>query len=120
MVIQRNKKVMIRGKKDAFQPVTVKMQEQTASAFADILSDVQVGEVWLAGGQSNMEFCMRYDADFTTEMKEKQDDSLRFFDYPEVSYIEQIDEVDYEENYGFWRLPYDQTVKKDHSGGTGI
>ena len=68
-----------------------------------IINDVQVGEVWLAGGQSNMEFCMRYDADFESEKQEKPDDSLRFFDYPEVSYVGQIEEADYGKHYGFWR-----------------
>lgn len=68
-----------------------------------ILKDVQVGEVWLAGGQSNMEFHMRYDADMEAERAVCTNDAIRFFDYPEVSYEGQIEEADYGKNYGFWR-----------------
>ena len=67
------------------------------------LKDVQVGEVWLAGGQSNMEFHMRYDADMKEEVKVCDNKNIRFFDYPEVSYPEQINDADYSKCYGFWR-----------------
>lgn len=132
MVIQRDKKINIWGTAPANQNVVVTMQDQAFSVLADdsgkwqmqagpfrtsfhesmeiscadekiVINDVQVGEVWLAGGQSNMEFCMRYDADLESEKKEKPDDSLRFFDYPEVSYVGQIEEADYGKHYGFWR-----------------
>lgn len=75
----------------------------TSGAEKIVLKDIQVGEVWLAGGQSNMEFHMRYDADMEAERAACTNDAIRFFDYPEVSYVGQIDEADYGKNYGFWR-----------------
>lgn len=66
-------------------------------------SDVQVGDVYLAAGQSNMEFYMRYDADFAVEKEICTNDNIRFFDYPEVSYPGQIEEAEYGKNFGFWR-----------------
>ena len=65
-------------------------------------ADVQIGEVWLAGGQSNMEFHMRYDLELNEAQKTPRED-IRFFDYPEVSYVGQIDEADYGKNYLRWR-----------------
>lgn len=67
-----------------------------------ILEDVAAGEVWLAGGQSNMEFYMLYDAGYEEELKCCSCPELRFFDYPEVSYPEQKQDFDYSE-MGFWR-----------------
>ena len=64
--------------------------------------DVAVGEVWVAGGQSNMEFFLRYDADLQEELKREPCDDIRFFDYPEVSYTGQLEVNDYS-NFGFWR-----------------
>lgn len=87
-------------------PFEVSFQEEMiiASGTEKItLKDVQVGEVWLAGGQSNMEFHMRYDADMEMERAACANDAIRFFDYPEVSYVGQIDEADYGKSYGFWR-----------------
>ena len=79
-----------------------------------VLQDVQVGEVWLAGGQSNMEFPLRFekhrDAELTT-----QNPNLRFFDVPKKFYMEQDRDFDYS-HVGIWReadkesLPYFSAV----------
>lgn len=132
MVLQRDKKVKIWGTANAGEQITVTMQGMTATALADgdgkweavcgpfiasfmeemtiaskgetlIRKDIQVGEVWLAGGQSNMEFHMRYDADMESEKEVCTNSNIRFFDYPEVSYVGQIEEADYGRFYGFWR-----------------
>lgn len=132
MVLQRDKQVAVWGTADAGKRITVAMQGKTSDAvtgadgkwevicgpysasFAEKmtitsgeeeleLQDVQVGEVWLAGGQSNMEFHMRYDADMAEEVKICTNHNIRFFDYPEVAYVGQIDEADYRKYYGFWR-----------------
>lgn len=132
MVIQRDKKIAVWGTADAGARITVTMQQKTASVAADdcgnwlvfcgpfstsfqeimliasdrdslVLRNIQVGEVWLAGGQSNMEFHMRYDADLAVEKEICENKNIRFFDYPEVSYVGQINEADYRRNYGFWR-----------------
>lgn len=67
------------------------------------LGNVLIGEVWLAGGQSNMEFYMRHDACLAEEAPRCANQAIRFFDYPEVSYPGQIDEAPYGKAYGFWR-----------------
>ena len=58
------------------------------------IRDVAVGEVWLAGGQSNMEFAMRFDRGLEKE-KQRPGREIRYFEYPRVSYPEQITEADY-------------------------
>ena len=132
MVLQREKTVAVWGTAEPSETVEVWMQGKRAAATSDTdgnwiaycgpyetsfeetmtvrsgteqltFSQVQVGEVWLAGGQSNMEFHMRYDADFPSEQASCKNDNIRFFDYPEVSYVGQIDEADYTKEYGRWR-----------------
>ena len=80
-------------------------EEMTISSGAEeiVLKDLMVGDVWFAGGQSNMEFHMRYDADVAAEKEVCANPSIRMFDYPEVSFVGQIDMADYGKNYGFWR-----------------
>ena len=131
MVIQRDKPIKVWGTARPGALVRVSMQNRTAECTADpdgcwlvtcgpfcasfseemVLSseeeelrirDAAVGEVWLAGGQSNMEFAMRFDRGLEVEKKRKNE-NLRFFDYPKVSYPGQIDEADYGRQYGFWR-----------------
>lgn len=133
MVLQRDKAVPIWGTAAPGAEISVSMQGKRAQTRADdcgnwcldagpfetalheelVISsgteritfvDVAVGEVWLAGGQSNMEFHMRYDADMAEERPRCENPQIRFFDYPEVSYEGQIDEADYRSNYAFWRL----------------
>lgn len=66
------------------------------------LQNVAVGEVWLAGGQSNMEFQMLFDMHYEEELAACECPDIRFFDYPEVSYDGQEEDFDYS-RMGFWR-----------------
>lgn len=63
------------------------------------LTNVAIGEVWIAGGQSNMEFYLRYDE---ARKEAKANPHIRMFDYPEISYEGQLEKYDYSE-FGFWR-----------------
>ena len=65
-------------------------------------ADICVGEVWLAGGQSNMQFELRYDEEAPQVLPLANDPMIRFFDYPEVTMPGQI-EFGRTEEYGFWR-----------------
>lgn len=67
------------------------------------LNDVAVGEVWLAGGQSNMEFFMRYDRDLKEVVKTCENPKIRFYDYPEISTERQRQTKTYLD-FGFWRV----------------
>lgn len=132
MVLQRDKKTAVWGTADANALIKVEIQSQCIECTADangkwmlktqplhtsfsetmkistndeelVFEDVQIGDVYLAAGQSNMEFFMRYDADLESEKEVCADDAIRFFDYPEVAYPSEIDEADYSKNFGFWR-----------------
>ncbi len=132
MILQREKPVVIWGKAKPGEEVTISMQGLSCRGTVDqdghwriacgpfhvsegdclsivsctetlTFSDVLVGDVYLAGGQSNMEFHMRYDADLQVEKPDCANPCIRLFDYPRVSYPEQIEEADYTRHYGFWR-----------------
>lgn len=74
----------------------------TAGEETLTFADVAVGEVWVAGGQSNMEFPMFYDADYSAELEICENPDIRFFDMPEFVLKEQLSERDYS-RFGFWR-----------------
>ncbi len=65
--------------------------------------DIAIGEVWLAGGQSNMEFLLKYDEEAETLFGEKEDPDLRYFRYPTASFNGCLEKDAYPED-GFWRL----------------
>ncbi|MDR0641828.1 MAG: sialate O-acetylesterase [Treponema sp.] len=67
-----------------------------------ILANAAVGEVWIAGGQSNMEWPLRYDADRREILPAANDRLLRFFDQPHLSYEGHEAEGDFS-GMGFWR-----------------
>ena len=96
-VLQRDKRIPIWGYAAPHAPVSISVQGQTARTIANEkgewlaycgplrtsraeevcirsgdeqlrLREVAVGEVWIAGGQSNMELPMRYDAALREEL----------------------------------------------------
>lgn len=67
-----------------------------------VCRDVCIGEVWIAGGQSNMEYFMKFDAGREEELAKPPCDTLRFFDYPEISFEGELDLFDYQD-FGVWR-----------------
>lgn len=131
MILQRNKPVPIFGNgKDGLEivvefqnqlkstivvngywkveldPLTTSYSEQMVIRCKEdkvVFSNISVGEVWLAGGQSNMEFFIKYDEDYDQTVLNCQNDYIRFFDYPKVSHEGALENHDYS-RFGFWRL----------------
>ena len=124
MVLQREKPLTVWGTADAGAVVNVSVQGRTGSARAGddgtwraavaplhasecetmqisdgtqtvTLTDVAVGEVWIAGGQSNMEFHMRYERHLDDAKPRCANPRVRFFDVPEVAYDGQREQFDY-------------------------
>ena len=131
MILQREKEICVWGQSEPETTVTVEIQGQKESTIAkengewsvwisklkasedEVMhistetehlqyKDVAVGEVWVAGGQSNMEFWMRYEKHKEEAMKELPKNRLRFYDVPEISYDGQIEEFDYT-SQAVWR-----------------
>ena len=118
MTLQQKKPIKMWGSTDCTQKVTVTLngtvlledmtiekdftlilppQEAMVDAVLSIagtndiveLTEVDIGEVWIAGGQSNMEFLLRYDADGDALIEVANDDHLRFYDVGEYSFPEE-------------------------------
>ena len=131
MILQREKLVRVWGTAEPGQTVEVGIQGQTAAVVTDAdgrwccelaplhasegealvvraddesieLTDVAVGEVFVAGGQSNMEFWMRYDRDVEAARLTCTNPRIRFYDVPKCSYPGQLDDFDFSE-VGVWR-----------------
>ncbi len=110
MVLQRYKPLRIRGRADAGKVVTVTLDGwNTASATTDnrgdwsvelapmaegtgfemtvtdgdkklVYSDIAIGEVWIASGQSNMAFELQEAVTAAADIPQANDGELRFFD----------------------------------------
>jgi sialate O-acetylesterase len=107
MVLQRNQPIHIWGKADPGEPITVVLRDgQQATTTDDLgrwsvylpplpaggpyeisirgnnsltLRDVLVGDVWMASGQSNMEFKLQQDETAATEIPAANHPKIRFF-----------------------------------------
>ena len=115
MVLQRRRPIRIAGRADTGKQVTVKLGAQQRKATADNLGrwevtllpmeaqsgltltvtdgtttrtmkDVAIGEVWIASGQSNMEFHLASDVESAQAIANSRDSLLRLFDL-EAAYI---------------------------------
>ena len=130
MILQREKPVHIWGQTDAGKVVSARIQGKGADTKADPeghfmlvisdltasddetllietdtdkveIKDIAVGEVYIAGGQSNMEFPLRYEK-YREEALQTRDNKLRFFDTPKKYYEAQDTDFDYSA-VGRWR-----------------
>ncbi len=72
------------------------------------LENIAVGEVFIAAGQSNMEFWMRYEAHYRQMLADCENPHIRFYDMPKLAYDGQETDFDYH-NVGVWR----QATKTD-------
>lgn len=66
------------------------------------LSDISVGDVWVAGGQSNMEYYLKYEQQVWAGNYPQYNDQIRFYDVPEIAYEGQEEAFDYSE-MSVWR-----------------
>jgi len=91
------------------------------------IRNVAVGEVWVAGGQSNMEYLMKYDADRYRELKKPENSQIRFYDVPHIVFEGDDNPTGHQ---GIWRianrenLPYYSAAAyyfaKDIQESTGV
>ncbi|MDR3262463.1 MAG: sialate O-acetylesterase [Tannerella sp.] len=115
MVLQRNQEVNVWGTAPASAPVTVSIQGKSVPAESDaegnwrttlsgltaggpfelklnsgsisvVLKDVYVGEVWMAGGQSNMQFSLLHNADAERYLAEATNPDIRYLQVPIINY----------------------------------
>ncbi len=132
MILQRNSELKIWGTSRENDTVTVELNGEKASApvingewmvtldpqpacfktsmtISSLLTeetitfkDVAIGEVWLATGQSNMEFLMKYDFDLPETKNLPDDEYLRCYTTPQSAYLGYL-ELDSRPAQGFWR-----------------
>lgn len=63
------------------------------------ITDVAVGDVWLAGGQSNMEYFLRYDAHWDEIKSAPLNPDIRMYNVPRLSFEGQQKDVS---DSGYW------------------
>ena len=131
MVLQRDKPLPVWGTAQPGTAVSISIQGQHAECVADSegnwqatlpplhnsedetlaisanaeqlqMHHIAVGEVWIAGGQSNMEFYMRYEKHLNAVKPECANPHIRFYDVPELAFEGQKDQFDYS-RMGIWR-----------------
>ncbi|WP_321284752.1 sialate O-acetylesterase [uncultured Vibrio sp.] len=64
--------------------------------------DIGIGEVWVAGGQSNMEYHVHFDANKSEIVQNQNSRQIRFFNVPQISIPEMEAHFDYK-YFGVWR-----------------
>lgn len=63
------------------------------------VQDVMIGDIWLAGGQSNMEFFLRYENHFAEAKALPQNPMIRMYTCPRIAYEGQ---KPYQSGCGYW------------------
>ena len=81
-------------------------------------TDVLVGEVWVCGGQSNMEWTLRSSRDADVEVESADTPSIRYLRLPKVAHLEPQDDFPVKEgaNGGQWR----RCIPDEASDCTGV
>lgn len=83
---------------EAAQNVTVRIGNDV------VLRNVDFGEVWFAGGQSNMEFPMKYDSQFEEMKSSRPDEHLRYYEVAKYSFEGEEEEgLKSNQDWNCWR-----------------
>lgn len=137
MVLQREKQIAVFGKSDEKQvtvtlgdskvvqtvnqgefmvqlppmpaggPYELEISDETDTI---IFYDVMIGEVWLAGGQSNMELRLENSKDGAEVVKNISNDGVRYYLVPQIAYLgEELDKAEAESS---WELCNPQSAGK--------
>lgn len=134
-VLQRHKEIRVWGTAPHGTPIAVSLHGQTAETVAQghdwevtlpaqeaggpyVLTvasegvvyrqfeDVMIGEVWLAGGQSNMEYMLKQDADGAAALERMTESKVRYYQVRQVSCMDDYFYRVEQENH--WMLPTDE------------
>jgi len=70
-----------------------------------ILKNILFGDLYMAMGQSNMEFFMRYEANWAASRKLKKDPGIRMYNTPQIAFEGQTRELP---GYGEWFEEHDE------------
>lgn len=83
--------------------LTLKVSAKCKDGTEEIeeIEHVSVGDVWLAGGQSNMEFFLRYDAHYEETMRQPKNNNIHMFNVPRIAYRGQVRKVNWDSGYWF-------------------
>ena len=65
-------------------------EEQTAETEKIVLQDISIGDLYLAGGQSNMEYFLRYEAHFEAMRLEAENPDIHMYNVPQIAYEGQV------------------------------
>ena len=76
--------------------------EICCGAIKKVFRNVAIGEVWLAGGQSNMEYELRNDKNSVRELVSCSEENVRFYYTPKCTMAEEVAEA---ERGTCWSLP---------------
>lgn len=68
--------------------------------------DVMIGEVWLAGGQSNMEYMIKQDADGAAALERMSSSDVRYYQVQQIPYMDDYFYRTEQENH--WMLAEDE------------
>lgn len=144
MVLQRDKEITIWGTSISNDEITVELNGQiqttttnktkwkvifppmeasfkttmniSSKKLGEVISfnDIAIGEVWLAGGQSNMEFIVKYDVDATSLLEEEDDHYLRCYTVAQAPFTGFL-EKDETPKWDYWKLWEDADERKEFS-----
>lgn len=83
--------------------------EISCGAVKKIFKNVAIGEVWLAGGQSNMEFELQHERKGAAALASCYSENVRFYYTPKCSMLG--DELEQAEKESCWRTPSPDNAK---------
>ena len=139
MVLQRNKPIFVWGTSEKTESIEVRIcgkyigqfkvsegdfsfcipaqgaAENVEITIGDaVLHNVDIGEVWLAGGQSNMEFALEFTSEWETEQAVADDEHLRVYTVGQYSFHGEREQgyKSWHTNWDNW-LPYKKEFRAD-------